>query len=77
MAGVLSGWIRPGLSAAATVAIVSGSILLTSVRSVEGGEAAPLLSEALVPDVVAAWIEADVPPTLAELADAMYEGDSP
>ncbi len=69
---VLAGWARPGLAAAAVLALVSAGVLALA----PGAEAAqPRVAEALgVPGTVADWVETGHAPSAAELAASLGGG---
>lgn len=67
--GMLAGWLRPALAAAAAVAIVAGGFLMAGGSAVR---AQPAVSEALgYPAPIVGWLEAGRQPSVEELLVTM------
>lgn len=72
IAGTLTGWRRPVLAGAASLAAAAVAVLLLLPR--EGGEPVETtFAEAMVPWSVAAWMDGSYAPTAEELVQAVEE----
>ena len=77
LTGQFDRWTRPLLPLAAALILVFGSILaLAGVKEASPELAeAPLMAEVLVPEPLSLWLEAGVKFSLAELVEALEEGE--
>lgn len=75
--GVLAGWARPMIAAAASVALASASVLALAGREPLGPEPGQSVAEALrIPAPVAEWVADERSPDMTDLLLAL-EGDLP
>ncbi len=74
LAGQISGWTRPLLPVAAALILIFGTILawMGEQSDLVGGNA-PHLAEAILPEPVSLWVQANAEYTLAELLAALEE----
>lgn len=72
---LLADWTRPVFAFAASLVALASTALL-AVGGVGGGELSdtPVVAEAIVPEALAAWLVADLPPTVEELVTLVEGG---
>lgn len=69
--GVLAGWLRPGLAAAAAIGAVSvGALAWTPASGPDAGAPLTIADGLRIPGPAADWIAEDRPPTEADLFES-------